>query len=80
MKTKNLTDAQMTALRVLSTKTQMSTGSASNGLRFYGVSGSAMQALVRRGLATSEYNALFETTYYEITNAGRALLAAQTAR
>ncbi len=79
MKPAKLTDAMWSALGILATKTSMSTGKASNGLSFYGVSGSAMQGLVRRGLASSYYSALFETTLYEITEAGRAALATRNA-
>lgn len=68
-----LTEPQRFALTTLAGCPRgLSTGPASNGLR--GMSGSALSALARRGLVSVEYNALFETTYYDITDAGRAAL------
>jgi hypothetical protein len=70
--TTKLTAAQQEALAWLSKRASASTGPASNGLG--GHSGSAVQALVRRGLVTREYLAIVDTTHYTVTPAGRAHL------
>lgn len=67
-----LTAAQRKALGILASR-RLTTGDASNGLM--GASGSAICALVRKGLVRRDFIALFNSTSYEITPAGRAALA-----
>jgi hypothetical protein len=68
-----VTPAQVSALQQLSTRPHMSTGPGSAGL--HGVSGSTLMALERRGLVVVEYIAITCTTYYSLTDAGRAALS-----
>lgn len=75
MSAPKLTAAQRLALETLASRRCLTTGDASNGL--FGASGSAICALVRKGLARREFTALFNSTRYEITPAGRAALGSK---
>lgn len=73
-----LTKAQREALQVLATHHRgVSTGRMGlNALSKQMLAGSTLASLVRKGLATADWNALFhDVTHYEITEAGRAALA-----
>ncbi len=72
---KPLTDAQVEALEWIAKRTSVSTGPRPHALQ--GHSGSAIQALVRRGYVTAEFFAVTSTTFYSVTETGKAVVAAR---
>lgn len=68
-----LTAAQRRALAFIGSRRQVSTGVAGS---LHEIAGSTFTTLFRRGLVSREYNAIFDSTHYQITDAGRAALAA----
>jgi len=72
MKTPKLTETQRELLERLSRR-RIATGTCSINTRAE-APGATLAALVRKGLATRDFAAIFDATYYEITDAGRAAL------